>query len=467
MWYNSLVGKDQAEFGELGGGNMGTNVLAVNVRANARARLASELRNSGFAVLECSDWDEVSRSMGTADAICLGELDPSGPGSIEALRRIRATGCRAPVVMWLHDRTEGMLLDSLRAGAADFMKQTDLPAEVAAAIAASLANRRRATVVPSAARDDLARIVGESPAMTNVRLQIPGLAASDCTVLITGETGTGKDLAAELIHIHSRRSSGSLVSINCAALPDSLLESELFGYDRGAFTGASASHPGRLEYANRGTVFLDEIGEMSLHAQSKILRVLEAREVQRLGSNISIPLDVRIIAASNQNLAGMIAAKTFRSDLFFRLSVARIHLPPLRERKQDIPALLSYYVGLSNRRTGSTAAGWTHSALQRLIDHDWPGNIRELRNLVEAIFIHPPAGVIGEDDLPSWFTSGATPQSAAPGTDRERLIGILSSTRWNKSKAAAELKWSRMTLYRKMKKYGIAAQAASDPILAA
>jgi len=441
-----------------------TNVVAVDFRATARARLSSGLRGGGFAVEECSDWNELSRSLERADAICLGELDPAGPNFLEALRRIRSSGCRAPVVLWLPNRTEAMLLDALRAGVADFLKQTDPLADVAAAVGASLSNRLPATCPPTLARGDLSRIVGASSAMSHLRSQLPSLAASDCSVLISGETGTGKDLAAEVIHSSSRRWRGPFVCINCAALPDSLLESELFGYERGAFTGASTSHPGRLEYANRGTVFLDEIGEMSLHAQSKLLRVLEAREIQRLGSNTSLPLDVRIVAASNQNLAGMIAARTFRSDLFFRLSVARLHLPPLRERKQDIPELLSYYVGVLNRRTGNAVAGWTDSVLQTLIDYDWPGNIRELRNLVEAIFIHPPAGPIGESDLPEWFKSETMRGLTTPGGDRERLIGALSSARWNKTKAAAELRWSRMTLYRKMKKYGIAAEQSFQPL---
>ncbi len=445
---------------------MDTNVLAVDFRATARARLSSGLRSGGFAVEECSDWDELSRSMGRAAAICLGELGPAGLSSLDAVRRIRSSGCCAPVVLWLHDRREAALLEALRAGVADFLKQTDPLADVIAAVGASLSNRLPAAYPSTLARDDLARIVGTSQAMNRLRSQLPGLAASDCSVLISGETGTGKDLAAELIHSRSRRWRGPFVCINCAALPESLLESELFGYDRGAFTGASASHPGKLEYANRGTVFLDEIGEMSPHAQSRLLRVLEAREVQRLGSNSSVPLDVRIVAASNQNLAGMIAAKTFRSDLFFRLSVARLHLPPLRERKQDIPELLSYYVGVLNRHTGNAVAGWTDAALQSLIDYDWPGNIRELRNLVEAVFIHPPAGPIDGSDLPEWFRSETIRGVAAPGGDRERLIGALSSARWNKTKAAAELRWSRMTLYRKMKKYGIAAEQSFQSLCA-
>lgn len=446
---------------------MELNVLAVDYRAAARARLAGELRSRGFAVQECSDSDELWRSIDRAGAICLGQLERAGPDSLEALRRIRSAGCRASVVLWLPNRTEAMLLEALRAGAADYLKETDSVAAVAAAVCEALADRFPAKCPGTPAQESLSRIIGVSPAMDRLRSQLPGLAASDCSVLISGETGTGKDLAAELIHSRSRRCRGPLVCINCAALPDSLLESELFGYDRGAFTGASASHPGRLEYANHGTIFLDEIGEMSLHAQSKLLRVLEAREIQRLGSNVSVPLDVRIIAASNQNLAGMIAAKAFRSDLFFRLSVARLHLPPLRERKQDVPELLSYYVGVLNRRTGNAVAGWTDAALRSLTDYDWPGNIRELRNLVEAIFIHPPRGLIGTGDLPEWFLSAAMRQVAVPGDDRERLIGALSSTRWNKTRAAAELKWSRMTLYRKMKKYGIASEASFDSACAA
>lgn len=248
------------------------------------------------------------------EAICLGELGPGGVSALEALQRIRAAGVRVPVVMWLRHRTEAMLLEALRAGASDFLKQTDPLADVVSAVRACASARGRAPQ-PSLARYDLSRLAGASAAMNNLRLQVPRLAASDCNVLITGETGAGKDLAAELIHMHSRRARSPLVRVNCAALPDSLLEGELFGYDRGAFTGASAPHAGTLECANRG--ILDEIGEMSPLAQSKMLRVIENREVQRLGSNASIPLDVRIIAATNQNLPAMMGAQTFRSDLYF------------------------------------------------------------------------------------------------------------------------------------------------------
>jgi DNA-binding NtrC family response regulator len=361
--------------------------------------------------------------------------------------------------MWLPERTETLLIEALRAGAADFLSQTEPPADVVSAIGAAISKRRAVTAAPIAAEPDgLARLVGESPAMCAVRAQIQRLATSDCNVLITGETGSGKDLTAELIHRQSRRARGPLVCVNCAALPDTLLESELFGYDRGAFTGASSLHRGKLEFAHGGTVFLDEIGEMSPYAQSKMLRVIESREVQRLGSNATVPIDVRIVAATNQDLSAMVASKTFRGDLFFRLNVVRLHLPPLRERKQDIPALLSHYIGEFNRRTGHAVKGCSEALLKRLKDHDWPGNIRELRNLVEAIFIDPPIGTIGTGDLPVWFASNPAPLPAGATGDRERLLGALSSARWNKSKAAAQLKWSRMTLYRKMKKYGVAAQ---------
>jgi len=439
------------------------SVLAVDFRLTARKPLATQLRGCGLSVVECAGWEELRRRIEHADAVCLGELGPREISSLEALRRIRATGVRIPIVMWLGQRTTDMLLEALRAGATDFLTQADTLSDVVSAVASAARGPHGSQAVP--ARHDLSRIVGGSAAMDNLRCQVPRLAASDCNVLITGETGAGKDLVAELIHRHSRRSRSQLVCVNCAALPDSLLEGELFGYDRGAFTGASAPHAGKLEYANRGTVFLDEIGEMSPHAQSKVLRVIENREVQRLGSNVSIPIDVRIIAATNQNLPAMMTAGTFRSDLYFRLNVARLHLPPLREHKQDISAMLAYFVEILNRRTGSSVTGWSEDALQRLFDHDWPGNIRELRNLVEAVFINSPAGVVGARDLPEWFAPNHLPHAAQKGGDRELLIGALSSTRWNKSKAAAELKWSRMTLYRKMRKYGIADQSAPSRIM--
>jgi transcriptional regulator with PAS, ATPase and Fis domain len=298
-------------------------------------------------------------------------------------------------------------------------------------------------------------MVGESPAMRRIKAYVGRLAAVDSNVLITGDTGTGKELVAELIHCHSSRWRQRMVCLNCAALPDSLLESELFGYERGAFTGAHASNAGKLQQADGGTVFFDEIGDMSSSAQAKILKAIEEKNIYRLGSQASISLDIRIIAATNQNLEAAIADGRFRKDLYFRLNVHRIHLPPLRERKEDIPLLLEHYLRECNRRSARQVEGFSAEVLTKLLTYGWPGNIRELKNLLEAIFVTPPAGRIGVEDLPEWF--GRQFRAGEPGyrDERDLVLAALLSTNWNKSRAAHKLRWSRMTLYRKILKYDL------------
>ena len=314
-------------------------------------------------------------------------------------------------------------------------------------------NDRPQHVVPAAGFEDA--FVGASRAMRDVKDYLPKVAASDCNVLITGETGTGKEYVANWLHRHSARAQHPLVSINCAAIPEGLLESELFGYERGAFTGAHNTYAGKLRLANRGTLFLDEIGDMSLAAQAKILRVIEAREVSHLGSARSFPIDVRIVAATNQNLDAMMEEHRFRKDLYFRLDVAHVHLPALRERREDIPLIFRYYLDKKNRLSGSAVGAPESDALACLLAYDWPGNVRELRNVLETIFISPPAAAISAADLPLRLRAHIAAAGADQAPERERLLAALFAVNWNKSKAAQALHWSRMTLYRKMAKYHI------------
>jgi transcriptional regulator with PAS, ATPase and Fis domain len=281
------------------------------------------------------------------------------------------------------------------------------------------------------------------------------VARTDTTVLITGETGTGKENLAHWIHAHSARAGRPLVSINCAALPESLLEGELFGYERGAFTGAARAYPGKLKLAHGGTVLLDEIGELPLSAQAKLLRVLETREVFRLGAHRPETLDVRIIAATNQNLEQQVAQQRFRADLYYRINVARVRLPPLRERMADIPALFAYFIARLNERTGANVQAPSADAQRLLMRYAWPGNVRELRNVVETLFVDPPSGPVEPCHLPDPIAAACAPPDGAQ-CERERILAALLSTRWNCCRAAEQLNWSRMTLYRKMSKHHIA-----------
>ena len=298
-------------------------------------------------------------------------------------------------------------------------------------------------------------IIGNSLATWKVKTYLRKVALTDSHVLITGETGTGKELAAQYIHQHSSRHSKPLVTLNCAALPDGLLEGELFGYERGAFTGAVSSYVGKLKLGDGGTVLFDEIGDMSLYAQAKILRFIETKEVCPLGGRRSIPVNVRIIAATNRDLERQVAKGEFRQDLFYRLNVARVYLPPLRQRKDDIPALIEHYVQTYTERSGHGIEGFSDEAMDSLSGYEWPGNVRELMNFVERIFIDPPNGKIRTADLPETIRSSPQADQKQVPAERELVLYTLSQTNWNKSKAAEQLHWSRMTLYRKIAKYHI------------
>ncbi len=303
------------------------------------------------------------------------------------------------------------------------------------------------------------RLVGESPVIIRITESLKKIGATDCTTLITGETGTGKELAAELIHRHSPRSSKPFVVINCSAIPDTLVESELFGHERGAFTGAVVKREGAILTANHGTVFFDEIGDMTPYAQAKLLRTIENKEVWPVGGKRSLSVNTRFIAATNRDLEQLMQEGKFRADLYYRLNVARIQLPPLRERQGDIALLLDYFREKFNRQFGKKVQGFTKEAVAALLDYDWPGNIRELKNLMESSFIHADQR-ISLEDLPEGFRQRVSPGETLGQDERTLLITALFNANWNKVKAAQQLNWSRMTLYRKMAKYGV--QSASD-----
>jgi transcriptional regulator with PAS, ATPase and Fis domain len=302
-------------------------------------------------------------------------------------------------------------------------------------------------------------LIGVSDAMTSVLRYADKVARADATVLLTGETGTGKENLAHYIHAQSVRSAHRFVCINCSTLPDGLFEGEMFGYERGAFTGADRGYKGKLSLADGGTVFLDEVGELTPAAQAKLLRVLESREVFRLGARAAETIDVRVIAATNQDLDRLSSTSSFRRDLFYRLNVARVHLPPLRSRREDIPALIAYYVREMSRRTGTHIGRFGPETLDCLMRYSWPGNVRELRNVIEALFIDPPSGQVTIDSLPPNLARILLRSEQGDLSERERIVSALFATRWNKCRAAEHLHWSRMTLYRKLAKYGIGQDA--------
>ncbi len=306
----------------------------------------------------------------------------------------------------------------------------------------------------------LPHIVGESLAMKNVFSAVEMVAASDATVLLLGESGTGKELIATAIHYQSRRRDKPFIKVNCAALPESLIESELFGYERGAFTGALRRKPGRFELADGGTIFLDEIGDMPISTQVKLLRVLQERSFERLGGKETISVDVRIIAATNRNLEEEVKNRRFREDLFFRLNVISIKIPPLRERKEDIPYLLDFFLKKQRAKTGKDAR-FSERAIQGLLRYEWPGNVRELENVVERCVILSHGGLIDVKDLPLSIQGEREDRinfslsDVVTEAERDHIIRILKLTKGNRTKAAQLLGISRKTLWEKMRIYGI------------
>jgi DNA-binding NtrC family response regulator len=299
------------------------------------------------------------------------------------------------------------------------------------------------------------RLIGRSQGMRQLRAQLARIAPTNSNILIVGETGTGKELVAELIHLNGTRANKPLVCLNTAAIPESLLENELFGHERGAFTGATSWQEGKLVAAQGGTAFLDEIGDVSLPIQAKLLRAIESKSIYRLGSARSVRIDVRIIAATNHDLQRSMADGRFRKDLYYRLNVIRVEVPPLRERVDDLPQLIGYYLLHLNRELGRSVTGLSAGAMQVLCAYEWPGNIRELRNVIEALLVNLPPEATGVVDVPPDVMRQLTLAVGAPTSERERLLRALSATNWNKTKAANQLRWSRMTLYRKIHRYDL------------
>ena len=299
-------------------------------------------------------------------------------------------------------------------------------------------------------------ILGRSEAIFALRRDIPKIAQSDAPALITGETGTGKEHFARSIHRQSRRSSKPFVAINCAAIPDALFESELFGFERGSVTGAVASRPGKAKLADGGTLFLDEIGDLSPYNQTKLLRLLEEKEAYPIGASAPEKFDLRVIAATNVDVEDAVSDGRFRSDLYYRINVARIDIPSLADRPEDIRLYIDHFIESFNRDRSTRVGGIDSDLLGLLVDYDWPGNIREIRNFVEAVFIDPPAGPITMRNIPNAFAHLRGSYSHLGAGECERMLAALEQTNWNKAQAAKTLHWSRMTLYRKMTKYNLA-----------
>lgn len=380
---------------------------------------------------------------------------------LQATAAIRDQDRNVPIILVAQFSSEALAIAALRAGINDYFKVPFSGKSLLDSIARHLPN---STVTnsnggrienPASCPYYHQPLIGDSQSMRNLKTYLHKIAQTDSTVLVTGETGTGKELVAELIHCSSPRATQPFVCVNCAALPENLVESELFGFDRGAFTGAVAGKKGKFELADGGTVLLDEIGDMNLQAQAKILRTIEQKEVYPLGAKKAVPLDVRLIAATHQEPEQLFAAGKFREDLYYRLNVVRMHLPPLRERKEDIPVLVTFAINKLNQRYRRKIQGLTDEALANLMSYDWPGNIRELMNLLEATYVNPHGKKIRLAHLPPAFRKKLKEERSSRDDERNYIVSTLISTNWHKANAARKLSWSRMTLYRKINKFNI------------
>lgn len=364
-----------------------------------------------------------------------------------------------PFIIVTAHGSESLAVAAIRAGASDYFKDPFSDCDLRSSCRRLIRSRQDVNI-KSAELNQMShankkKMVGVSQAIRDIKTYIEKVTKTDSTVLITGETGTGKELAADLIHMHSCRKLKPFIKINCSSLPEGLVESELFGYDRGAFTGAVAAKAGKFEMADGGSLFLDEIGEMQPYAQTKILRCIENKTVHPLGGKLATPVNTRVIAATNQDPEALISEGKFREDLYYRLNVARLHIPPLRERREDILELINFGINKLNRKFGCQVESLREDVAKLLLRYDWPGNVRELMNILEGTFINMPDNRIKKADLPAYFKKKLMESQNLPSDERKRILAALLETNWNKSTAAAKLKWSRMTLYRKMHNYHI------------
>ena len=446
----------------------GAQVLLVDDEANIRRMLGALLRTEGFAVTEAPNGNSALLLLDQLDpdVVLLDLLMPPGPDGLETLSQMRNRGAGAPVIMM---SGKAQLADAVRAvqlGAFQFLEKPLSPEAVLVTVRAALElNRTRAE--NRALQAELGRrgtLIGEGPAMQQVRALIDRVGPTEARVLITGESGTGKELVAAAIHAASRRRGRAFVTVNCAAIPRDLVESEMFGHERGAFTGATERRLGRFELAHGGTLFLDEVGDLSQEAQAKLLRTLETGELQRIGAEATTRIDARIVAATNRRLEDAVHNGAFREDLFFRLNVFPIELPPLRERLEDVPALVAH---LAERVRPGHPVSFTEDALGLLSAYPWPGNIRELANLVERLTILSGPVIEGSAVRQVLRAGAASGSLTAPSTllgrsltealdefERGLINAAVAQAKGNMAEAARILQTDRANLYRRMRRLG-------------
>jgi len=450
------------------------SVLIVDDEANVRRMVGALLSSEGFDVRDAGDGATgVTRAEESEPDIVL--LDLMIPGALDGmavLERLRKRFPDLPIIMMSGRAGLADAVKATRLGAVNFLEKPLTPEGVLLALASAL-ELRMARRERTALRADLGlagELVGESPSIRELRAMIVRVAATDSRVLITGESGTGKELVAAGIHHASPRRGRPFVRVNCAAIPRDLVESEMFGHERGAFTGATERRIGRFELAHTGTLLLDEIGDLGPEAQAKLLRAIEAGEIERVGDGKPIRIDVRIIAATNRDLPRAVRNGDFREDHFFRLNVLPVFVSPLRERPDDVPLLVRHFAELLRRRSGQVPPTWSEDAVQAMTQYRWPGNVRELANIVERLSILHAGRELGAAEVAAVIPGGGgtlapplpaiTPSDITLGDsldDYERLLitRALSAAHGVVAEAARRLKTDRPNLYRRMKRLGI------------
>jgi len=451
-------------------------ILVADDDASIRSLLKQLLSDEGYSVVEATTGTEVVEKVKDVnpDLVIMDVRMPELDG-IEALSKLKVSSPKTSVLIMTAFGSSNNAIRAMELGAFDYITKPFELDKISHTVKRVIEYRDLTSEV-QVLRDEISslvqteRIVGNSPAMQEVYKTIGKVAKADATVLITGESGTGKEIVAEALHYNSNRRSGPMVKVSCAALPETLLEAELFGHEKGSFTGAMTQRRGRFEMADKGTIFLDEIGEMSLPMQTKLLRVLQERKIERVGSSLPIKVDIRIICATNKDLQRQVEQQKFRDDLFYRLNVINIHMPPLRDRKEDIPALVEHF--LAKHRYSATAqpAAISEEALKRLMEYEWPGNVRELENVIERAVVLSRGQIITSRELP--FGDHEAGEHEEEGGDevsveksffkksvaqfeKDLIMKALRDATGNRSKAAEMLGIYRRLLYAKIKEYGL------------
>ena len=458
-----------------------SRILVIDDEAAIRDSLRMTLEYEGYDVVLAATGQE-GLTLAEREGPDLVLLDVKMPGmdGIEVLERLRAMNEALPVIVVSGHGTISTAVEATKKGAFDFIEKPFASERVLVSLRNALDQRRLRDENRSLKRAVEVRhqMIGESSVLRQIMAAISRAAPTNATVLIQGESGVGKELVARTIHRNSLRSRERFVQVNCAAIPEELIESELFGHEKGSFTGATEKQIGKFEQADRGTIFLDEVGDMSAKTQAKVLRVLQEGEVERLGSARTTKVDVRVIAATNKNLEEEIEKGGFRDDLYFRLAVIPVYVPPLRERPEDIPLLVRHYIDYFSRENNARPRRVTPAAMEALQRYRWKGNIRELRNTVERLIIMTPGDTIDLADLPgavrspssTTSASGVSRPSASPASDmaamgtlrefkdnaeRAFLVGKLRENGWNISKTAEVIDTPRSNLYKKLEQYQI------------